>query len=59
MSNNMTRWGVGPKFALISGVYAAIIFLLNHIYFPFLRFTLLSKTVNVIVGIILIRVVAQ
>jgi protein-S-isoprenylcysteine O-methyltransferase Ste14 len=56
MNTNMTRWGIGPKFTCISVVYAASVFLLNHIYFPFLRFTLLSNTVNVIVGIILIAI---
>ena len=56
MNHKMTRWGIGPKFTCISVVYAASVFLLNHIYFPFLRFTLLSNTVNVIVGIILIAI---
>jgi protein-S-isoprenylcysteine O-methyltransferase Ste14 len=56
MNTNMTRWRIGPKFTCISVVYAASILLVNHIYFPLLRFTLLSSTVNVIVGISLIAI---
>jgi protein-S-isoprenylcysteine O-methyltransferase Ste14 len=54
MSNSMTRWGVGPKLGLITVIYAAIVFLLNYFYFPFLRFTLLAKAVNIMLGIVLI-----
>jgi protein-S-isoprenylcysteine O-methyltransferase Ste14 len=54
MNTHITRWGIGPKFTCISVVYAASVFLLNHIYFPFLRFTLFSTTINMIVGSVLV-----
>lgn len=56
MSENITRWGVGPIFAGISLAYGAMIFMLNQVYFPLLRFTLFSNTVNITLGVILIGI---
>lgn len=54
MNRRMTRWGVGPTFACISGVYALVIFVLNQMYFSSVRFLLFSPTVNLTLGVILI-----
>lgn len=56
MNRRMTRWGVGPTFAGISGVYALLIFVLNQIYCPALRFTLFAPAVNLTIGILLIAI---
>jgi protein-S-isoprenylcysteine O-methyltransferase Ste14 len=52
----MTRWGVGPKFTLISVLYGAVVFGLHYFYFPAFTFILISRWVNVILGIILMLV---
>ena len=54
MNKKITKWGVGPKFALISVVYSAIILFLDFTYFPTLRFVLIDKWVNITLGTILI-----
>jgi protein-S-isoprenylcysteine O-methyltransferase Ste14 len=56
MSSEMTRWGVGPKFTLISIIYAIVIFLLHLFWFPSLTFVILGREVNLVIGIILIIV---
>lgn len=47
----MTRWGVGPKFAIITLLYAAVIYVLQIQFFSTWTFTGLE-----IVGIVLIGV---
>ena len=54
MVSKMTRWGVGPKFMLISVVYAIVIFLTHLFWFPSLTFVIISREANLILGIILI-----
>ncbi|MEW6619634.1 MAG: MBL fold metallo-hydrolase [bacterium] len=54
MNKEMTKWGVGPKFALISVIYGIIIFILHFVYYPSLTFEVISGSVNVILGIILL-----
>jgi protein-S-isoprenylcysteine O-methyltransferase Ste14 len=56
MSSEMTRWGVGPKFTLISIIYAIVIFLLHLVWFPSLTFVILGREVNLVIGMILIIV---
>jgi protein-S-isoprenylcysteine O-methyltransferase Ste14 len=52
----MTRWGVGPKFAIISLIYAAIIFTIQDIVFSGVRFVIYSTLINLILGILLIAI---
>lgn len=56
MVSEMTRWGVGLKFMLISVVYAMVIFILHSFWFTTLIFVIISREVNLILGIILIMV---
>ncbi|MFH1588962.1 MAG: isoprenylcysteine carboxylmethyltransferase family protein [archaeon] len=56
MQNKITRWGVGPKFVLISVIYGMTILILNFTYFSSLRFLLIDKWVNIIIGTILILI---
>jgi protein-S-isoprenylcysteine O-methyltransferase Ste14 len=50
----MNRFGIGPKFALLSILYGVIILFLHYYFFSHLTFTLVSRWVNIIVGCILI-----
>ena len=50
----MTRWGVGPKFTVISLIYAAIIFAIQNTVFPEARFVIYSRLINLTLGILLI-----
>ncbi|MEW6481560.1 MAG: hypothetical protein AB1397_00890 [bacterium] len=50
----MTRWGIGPKFTMISVTYGIIILIVHLIYLPSLTFEIISKAVNIILGITLI-----
>ena len=52
----MTRWGVGPKFTIISLIYAAIVFAIQNIVFSEYRFVIHSTFINVIPGILLIAI---
>lgn len=54
MKNKMTRWGIGPKFAFLSIVYSIVILFLHFIYFHNLIFVIVSKNINIIIGIIFI-----
>ncbi len=54
MHKDMNRLGVGPKFALLGVGYGAIIYVLHCNFFSTLTFTLVSRWVNILVGIILI-----
>ena len=55
-TKQMTRWGVGPKFAIISLAYAAIIFAIQNIVFSEYRFIIYSTFINTILGILLIAI---
>ena len=52
----MTRWGIGPKFTIISFIYAATVFTIQNIIFSELRFVIYSTPVNIILGILLILI---
>jgi len=53
-TKQMTRWGVGPKFTIISLIYAAIVFAIQNIVFSEYRFVIYSILINTILGILLI-----
>jgi protein-S-isoprenylcysteine O-methyltransferase Ste14 len=53
-TKQITKWGVGPKFAIISSIYAAIVFAIQYILFSGVRFVIYSKLINIIFGILLI-----
>jgi len=50
----MTKWGIGPKFAVISVIYSVVILIVHYVYLPSLTFVIMSKYVNIILGISLI-----
>ncbi len=56
MNKSITRWGIGPQFTLLSVIYAAIILFLHYAYFSSLTFTIISRWINLIAGIILILI---
>jgi len=51
MKNEMTKWGIGPKFAVISIIYSVIILIVHYVYLPSLTFVIMSKYVSIILGI--------
>ena len=53
-TKQMTRWGVGPKFAVISIIYSAIVFIVQNKIFPEFRSVIYSSIINFIIGIVLI-----
>ena len=55
-TKQMTRWGVGPTFTIISLIYAAIVFAIQNIVFSEYRFVIHSTFINVIPGILLIAI---
>lgn len=52
----ITRWGIGPKFTIISLIYAAIVFAIQNTLLPELRFIIYSTLINKIIGIVLILI---
>lgn len=52
----MNRFGIGPKFALLSVIYVAIIVFLHYSFLSTLTFTIISRWVNITLGIMLILV---
>jgi len=52
----MTRWGEGPLFTLLSVVYGSIILFFHFHYFPDFTFTIFSRWVNLIAGIVLVLI---
>jgi protein-S-isoprenylcysteine O-methyltransferase Ste14 len=54
MENQMTEWGVGPKFTLYSSIYCVLMFGLTMYYDPLFKITLISYRVLVWIGVILI-----
>jgi len=55
-NKQMTRWGVGPKFTIISLIFAVIVFAIQTIVFPELKFIIYTRLINTIVGTFLIGV---
>lgn len=53
-AGKMTRWGIGPRFAVISLIYGAAALALQYTAFPEFLFVLFDKTVNLILGLSLI-----
>ncbi|MEK6937781.1 MAG: isoprenylcysteine carboxylmethyltransferase family protein [Nanoarchaeota archaeon] len=53
MIRKMSRFGIGPWFALISLIYAAIIFGISYFFLP-LQFYLVSIIVNYVLGAVLV-----
>ncbi|MGO9146064.1 MAG: methyltransferase family protein [Desulfomonilia bacterium] len=54
MTNEMTKWGVGPKFSLYSAVYCVFILVLTAQLNPFFRMTFVPYPLLASIGIILI-----
>ena len=55
-AKQMTRWGIGPKFTIISLIYAAIIFAIQNILFSEFRFVIYSTLIKRLIGLILILI---
>jgi len=53
-NEKMTRWGIGPKFTIISLIYAGIVFTIQNIVFPEMKFVIYSRLINIMLGILLI-----
>ena len=56
MNKEMDRFGVGPKFTVLGLGYGIVTFLLHYLFFPDFTFTLISRGVNILFGIILILI---
>jgi protein-S-isoprenylcysteine O-methyltransferase Ste14 len=56
MNKEMDRFGTGPKFTAFGLGYGATIFFLHYLFFSNFTFTLISRWVNILLGIILILV---
>jgi hypothetical protein len=53
-TKQMTRWGVGPKFTIISIIYGSIAFFIQELIFSETRFIIYSTKINTMLGILLI-----
>lgn len=53
MKKQMTEWGVGPRFTIISSIYAVIILVVHYMWFPDLSIPI-PRAISVILGIILL-----
>lgn len=49
----MTRWGVGPRFTVLSLLYAVLVFAVQNTVFSEIRFVIYLKLINMILGILL------
>lgn len=49
----MTQWGVGPKFTVISSIFAVLVVLVNHIFFPTLTIPI-PRLLSLVLGVILV-----
>jgi protein-S-isoprenylcysteine O-methyltransferase Ste14 len=54
MGNQMTEWGVGPKFTIYSVIYGVLMFGLTVYFKPLFQITLVPHEILVWIGIILI-----
>ena len=52
----MTRWGVGPKFTILSISYSLVILFVSCYFYPFFRINFLSRSSLITIGIILILI---
>ena len=55
-AKQMTRWGIGPKFTIISLIYAAIVFTIQNTLLSEFRFVIYSTLINKILGVVLILI---
>ncbi|MFX0117543.1 MAG: methyltransferase family protein [Candidatus Hodarchaeota archaeon] len=55
-TKQMARWGIGPKFTIISFIYTAIVFAIQNTFLSEFRFVIYSKFINQILGIVLILI---
>ncbi len=55
-TKQMTRWGIGPKFTIISLIYTAIVFAIQNTIFSEFRFVIYSTLINKILGIVLMLI---
>ena len=55
-TKQMTRWGIGPQFTIISLIYAAIVLTIQNTLFPEFRFVIYSTLLNKILGMVLILI---
>ena len=55
-TKQMTRWGIGPQFTIISLIYAAIVFTIQNTLFAEFRFVIYSTLINKILGMVLILI---
>jgi len=55
-TKQMTRWGIGPKFTIISLIYATVVFAIQDTVFSEVRFIIYSTLINSIIGIVLILI---
>ena len=53
-TKQMSRWGVGPKFTIISVTYGAIVFSIQEIACSEVRFAFYSTWINIMLGILFI-----
>ena len=56
MNSEMDRFGVGPKFAWLGVAYGTAIYVLHCTFFADFTFTLISRWVNIVIGVILILI---
>jgi protein-S-isoprenylcysteine O-methyltransferase Ste14 len=54
MTEQMTEWGVGPKFTIYSVIYGALMFALTVYFEPLFQITLVPYKILVWIGIVLI-----
>lgn len=53
MKKQMTRWGVGPQFTIISGVYAVVVGIIHFIWLSHLTIPL-PRYLSLILGLVLL-----
>jgi protein-S-isoprenylcysteine O-methyltransferase Ste14 len=53
---NIDRWGVGPKFTVISVGVAVLVVLIHYMLFPEMIFIIWSKFINIVLGAVLILI---
>jgi protein-S-isoprenylcysteine O-methyltransferase Ste14 len=54
MEKTMTRWGIGPKFTAVTVSYSMVIFALHVVFYRHVTFVILTESLNMALGIILI-----
>jgi protein-S-isoprenylcysteine O-methyltransferase Ste14 len=56
VGTTMSRWGVGPVFTALSLLYGVIILILHLVYLQSLTFTIGDRSINLIIGGVLIAI---